>query len=705
MELAAEEAQRNPEVAAFIAELRHWREASGCSQKKLAGLVGYTPSYVSKVERGTVLASRAFAESADQHLHAGRALVRRWKEMHDALVELTADRPRHAGPPADDGARPVPGFDLVVEHEQAGLEYRDGSYRARIRRQLRNTGSRPVTQYLIRIAVDRYPDDARRSNEFYRANPLTWAEIGLAAECGGEPMDWRAEQDRDSYKEAWLLFENGDGRFPLYPGETSWLEYGYAIPAAKQGQRWEREIRLPTRRLSLTMTFPAEAEPAVWGSMTSVTADAAAFPTPIARQVKGDQVEFTWSADDPPLHARYQVEWKLWMPGEAGRPGAEPPALLGRMRPRAMSAGPAQPEDAAASGSLADPGRAVALLTSSVRRTPATAGVARVSGYVAPMADDPITPQLAAVRLALDRAEFPPDGPVRPLAELSGAVAETVRLRLASNYQRLSDTLPDLLDELHRGYESSSGQRRAVTAALLSQAYRSADGVAYKIGAHDLSARIVAMMLDAARQSGDEVVVATAAYVQGVLFFANNRPDVGREVLERAAERVTPGSDPGASAAYGALHMRAAVMAGRAGQLTAARDHLAEAAELGQLVVEGEYLGTEFGPSSVRIHEISMAVDVGDPDGALRAAELWDPPSDLPGERRSHFYIDLARARAMTGSAEETVTALFQARAVAPEHIQPHPQVREILAELLQRPGASAQLREFARWAHVPPLG
>ncbi|MGH3977557.1 MAG: helix-turn-helix domain-containing protein [Pseudonocardiaceae bacterium] len=39
-------------VDAFIAELRHWREVTGYSQKALAKLVGYTPSYVSKVERG-----------------------------------------------------------------------------------------------------------------------------------------------------------------------------------------------------------------------------------------------------------------------------------------------------------------------------------------------------------------------------------------------------------------------------------------------------------------------------------------------------------------------------------------------------------------------------------------------------------------------------------------------------------------------------
>ena len=96
MELEPEDVQQSPAVAAFIAELRHWREVTGTSQKKLAGLVGYTPSYVSKVERGSVLASRQFAEAADQHLRAGRAIIRRWRNMHEAaLVELTSEKPAH----------------------------------------------------------------------------------------------------------------------------------------------------------------------------------------------------------------------------------------------------------------------------------------------------------------------------------------------------------------------------------------------------------------------------------------------------------------------------------------------------------------------------------------------------------------------------------------------------------------------------------
>jgi hypothetical protein len=311
-------------------------------------------------------------------------------------------------------------------------------------------------------------------------------------------------------------------------------------------------------------------------------------------------------------------------------------------------------------------------------------------------------PALKAIRMALDTADLPPDGPPRLLSDLTTDVVGVTRLRLASNYIRLCTVLPDLLDELHRAYASWQGQRRAAVASLLMQTYRAADALADKSGRHDLSARLIGMMIEAARQSGNEIVVATASYVRGELFFANGRPDLGRALLERAADRLDPATDDASSAAYGSLHMRAGVLAGQALRLDQARRHLAEAAQWAARVPEGEYNGTAFGLSSVRIHEVTVAVDVNDPDSALRASRDWDPSEELPAERRSHFYIDLARARAQLNEVNEAVIALFQARAVAPEHTRFHPQVREVVSDLLDSRTVTPQIREFARWVRLP---
>ncbi|MEU3220768.1 hypothetical protein [Streptomyces sp. NPDC006971] len=71
-----------------------------------------------------------------------------------------------AAPPAQ--RRPeqpyATGSALVVEHDAARLQYDGSSYRLTMRRRLRNTGDEPVTRYLIRISVDRYPGNPEQSN-------------------------------------------------------------------------------------------------------------------------------------------------------------------------------------------------------------------------------------------------------------------------------------------------------------------------------------------------------------------------------------------------------------------------------------------------------------------------------------------------------------------------------------------------------------
>jgi hypothetical protein len=312
---------------------------------------------------------------------------------------------------------------------------------------------------------------------------------------------------------------------------------------------------------------------------------------------------------------------------------------------------------------------------------------------------DVVRGQIPALRCVLDAHDLPQDGPVRAIPVLREDVAALVRMRLQSRYGQLAVRLPDLLPELHRALDSAVGQRRTMVAGLLVQAYRAADAVADKFGFYDLSARIIALMLDAATESGDELAIAAAAYVRAETFFANEQHEVGRRMLERAALRLMPEAGVGSAAAYGALHMRAAVLAARAGTLAKANDHLLEAACWAHGLPDGVYAGTVFGPASVRIHEVALAVDGGNPDAAITVAARWQPATDLPAERRSHFYIDLSRACAMLESPERARDALWTARAIAPEHVHDHPQVLETLAGLMRgRLGKDPRVRQLWQW-------
>lgn len=108
------------------------------------------------------------------------------------------------------------------------------------------------------------------------------------------------------------------------------------------------------------------------------------------------------------------------------------------------------------------------------------------------------------------------------------------------------------------------------------------------------------------------------------------------------------------------------------------------------------------GRAGLRIHELAVAVELGDSAAAVQRTAGWHPPAHLPAERRSHFYIELAAAQLNLGRHEDTYQCLAAARQVAPEHTREHPQVRQALAALLRAyRSASTDLLAFAQWARL----
>lgn len=305
---------------------------------------------------------------------------------------------------------------------------------------------------------------------------------------------------------------------------------------------------------------------------------------------------------------------------------------------------------------------------------------------------------IPVLRRIIGSLDHPEDGPVRPLPQLVGATAALVGYRVASRYSRLSDELPDVLSELARAHsQAGAGKERA--AELLVQGLRAADGIAYKFGYLDLSAWVIERMRRTSEQLQNELVGAATAYVHTETFFATGDLAAAGYALDQAASRVSPTKSMAAAATYGSLHMRAAVVAARARRASSAIEHLAEAHQSAARVREGVYFGTAFGPSSVRVHEVAVAVELGDATGALRAAKDWAPPAELPAERRSHFYIDLASAQLWAGRRDRSLASLQSARQIAPQHVREHPRVKETTQTLLRlsrRPDAA--LVGFASW-------
>ncbi|MGI8648205.1 MAG: peptide deformylase [Mycobacteriales bacterium] len=266
------------------------RQYDGASQERIASVVeGLTQGRVSRVMSGRDrLASLDLIERLADGLRIPGELL--------GLASRRWERAQAAG--------------LIVENEHAELHYDGREYRVTIRRRLHNVGSEPVTRFLIRIAVDRYPEDQQKSNEFYRANPLTFDELQLSAYCGLERMTWKVDHDRDAAKEVWLLFGNSTTKFPIYPGKTSEIVYSFVVSDAKWGSWFERAIKVPTHRLAVVLKLPRANDPTVWGTETSMTADTVAIRNGIELEEEDQLRIFRWFTDRPELNARYRFQWR-----------------------------------------------------------------------------------------------------------------------------------------------------------------------------------------------------------------------------------------------------------------------------------------------------------------------------------------------------------------------------------------------------------
>jgi peptide deformylase len=295
----------------FVTALAEWRTERGMTKKQLAARMGFDPSYVSHVEGRRHKPTEDFARRAEAVLGAGGVIWQRFQEYDE--LRHARNTPVHRDPPVPNQWLP-PGTGLIVEREVAELAYRDKTYRVRVRRALYNAGTEPITRYLMKIGVDRYPHDPSGSNRHHRDHPLSWDELDIEAMAGEggavERMDWRPKLDRDAAKEIWLLFANEHGQFPLYPGERTTIQYAYTVGEEKWGQWFQRAVRLPTRHLTVRLDFPAEFEPQVWGVETSLAAEVP-VRSPLERHTDAGRTVFEWSTDAPLLGARYRLEWRF----------------------------------------------------------------------------------------------------------------------------------------------------------------------------------------------------------------------------------------------------------------------------------------------------------------------------------------------------------------------------------------------------------
>ena len=317
---------------------------------------------------------------------------------------------------------------------------------------------------------------------------------------------------------------------------------------------------------------------------------------------------------------------------------------------------------------------------------------------------------VAAAHAALPRDRPPPWGEVTParnptvptqsgrerIPELGAIEAGVQACHTAyqrADYATASRLLPDVLIDAALCARESRGERQSRAHGADAAANIALSKLAAKLG-DGASAWVAAdRAMSAARAAAYAPLLAVAAYqVSVALLRLPHRLDDAENVAMSALDGLLGSADagePAGQSAGGALLLLGAVVAARRGDRAQSTNRLGRAASLARSQgVDQNYLWTGFGPTNVVIHQIAVAVELGQPRRALDLADHLDtsrlPPALV--SRRAQVHLDLAAALIQTpGGDAPAVLHLLEAERMAPQALRFNRKVKVILDELLRR--------------------
>ncbi|MFE1781727.1 helix-turn-helix domain-containing protein [Streptomyces sp. NPDC059506] len=290
----------------------------------------------------------------------------------------------------------------------------------------------------------------------------------------------------------------------------------------------------------------------------------------------------------------------------------------------------------------------------------------------------------------------PPDVPA-----LRAEVDRAWTLTHAGDYADLSELLEQLVPRLESAVRSAPEPDRPELFRLLATMYHSCSAALANAGETDAAWIAADRAVTAAERAGDPLLVAAGAFRLSIVFLGARHYGQAAESSGSAAEALAPlaaHGRPEAVALRGALTLQRAVAAARLEQAEDAYAYLREAREAAERVGEGRNdYNTEFGPTNVSLHEVAVAVALGDAGAALRAADTVDV-SGLSPERQVRFRIDVARAHTQRRQVTDAVSALVRAHQLSPEIVRAMPITKQLVSDLLAMsgPSPSGQLHALA---------
>ncbi|WP_231911118.1 MULTISPECIES: helix-turn-helix domain-containing protein [Streptomyces] len=284
------------------------------------------------------------------------------------------------------------------------------------------------------------------------------------------------------------------------------------------------------------------------------------------------------------------------------------------------------------------------------------------------------------------KAVLAPQNASADVPALRAEVDRAWSLTHQGNYADLAELLEGLVPRLEAATRSAAEAERPELFRLLAVMYHTCSGALANMGEPEAAWIAVDRAVVAAERANDPLLMAAGEFRLSLVFLGARHFEQAAQVSGSAADALRPLAESGqieAVALRGALTLQRAVAAARLNLADEAYGYLRDAREMAEQVGDGRNdYNTEFGPTNVGLHEVAVAVDLGDAGVALRAAQAVDE-SGLSAERQTRFQIDVARAYAQRRQVADAVSALLRARELSPEMVRALPMVKQLAADLL----------------------
>lgn len=302
----------------------------------------------------------------------------------------------------------------------------------------------------------------------------------------------------------------------------------------------------------------------------------------------------------------------------------------------------------------------------------------------------------ALMRWATPAINPPRSGARHTPGSLRQRVDTANQLRQDARFSDLAVSLPPLLDDLRDAAEIEADRDTVQTMAT--EAMHDARAMTKKLGHLDLAWMAAELAGQAARGTDDPLLAAANAWNHIEVYKAANAPGPARALALATIDELADGlgsATPGHLSLWGTMHLQAALIAAYWNNRDDAATHLREATEAAtRLGSDGNHYDTMFGTTNVAIHQVAVAVELGDAQTAIDHGKQIES-SRVGRERRARLGIDLARAFEHARKHERALVSLLAAEKLAPDYVRPHPLVREIVGAQLRR--ARPELRSFAK--------